>query len=93
MTIKVNLAEARKNLSQLTDEAYAGNMITVARRGREMAVLMGVKEYRRLKEIEDQQRQQDFDALLAPPEYSALSEEEARQLALEAVREVRKESA
>ena len=91
MSNKVNLSEARKNLSQLTDDAYAGQIIKVARRGRELAVLIGVKEYQRLKEIEKQQRQQDFEALLAPPEASAMSEEEARKLAVETVRDVRSE--
>ena len=91
MTQTISLSEARKNLSQLTDEAYAGNITMVSRRGRELAVLIGVKEYWRLKEIENQQRKQDFDILLAAPAYSALSEDEARQLAIHAVREVRAE--
>ncbi len=84
----VNLAAARKNLPELTDRAYAGQTFIVARRGREMAVLIGIDEYRRLKELEREQREQDF-ALLLTPHPSPLSEEEARELAVQAVRRVR----
>lgn len=93
MSQTVNLSRARKNLPELTDRAYAGQVFVVARRGRELAVLIGVDEYRRLKEIEREQRQQDFDVLLAPPGPDALSEEEARKLAVQSVREVRTEVA
>ena len=85
----VNLSVARRSLPQITDDAYAGDSITVARRGRELAVLIGVNEYRRLKEIEMEQRQQDLEILLAPPDSSALSEDEARKLAVEEVRKIR----
>ncbi len=92
MSKKIGLADARKNLPELTDRAYAGSVYRITRRGRELAVILGVDEYQRLKEIEQQQRMQDFDALLAPPESNALSEDEARLLAVEIVRMVRQES-
>jgi prevent-host-death family protein len=84
----VNLATARKNLPELTDRAYAGQTFLVARRGRELAVLLGIEEYHRLKELEREQREQDF-AVLLTPHPSALSEEEARELAVRTVRKIR----
>ncbi len=84
-----NLAEARKNLPELADRAYAGQTFVLSRRGRELAVIMGIDEYRRLMELEREQRKKDFDILLAPPDQSAMSEEEAQELAIHAVHEVR----
>jgi hypothetical protein len=52
-------------------------------------VLIGIEEYRRLKALEQQQRQQDFDLLLAPPEKGSLAEDEAHELAVQVVRKVR----
>jgi prevent-host-death family protein len=87
----INLAEARQNLPELTDRAYAGQTFVLARRGRKLAVIMGIDEYLRLKEIE--QRERDFEILLSPPRAGEdeLSEEEAIDLAVQAVREVRAE--
>ena len=85
----INLAEARQNLPELTDRAYAGQTFVLARRGRRLAVIIGIDEYLRLKELERQQRDQDFAILLAPPVRSELSEEEAVELAVNTVREVR----
>lgn len=89
MNETISLSEARKNLPELADKAQTGRQFVLARRGRELAVLVGIDEYRRLKAIEQQQRQRDFDILLAPPEPGALSEDEARQLAVQIVREQR----
>jgi prevent-host-death family protein len=89
MSETINLAEARRKLPELADRANAGQTYVVSRRGREVAVLIGVEEYQRLKEMEYQQRQQDFDALLAPPDLESLSEEDALRLAVQAVREKR----
>jgi len=87
--VMVNLGEARKNLPELADNArYGGRTFVIARRGRELAVLVGIDEYRRLKELDREQRDRDFDLLLTPGP-SALTEEEAREIALRAVREVR----
>lgn len=89
MTQVVNLGEARKNLPELADRAcYSSKAFVIARRGRELAVIVGIDEYRRLKELEREQRDHDFDLLLAPAP-STLSEKEARALAVQAVREVR----
>jgi prevent-host-death family protein len=76
-------------LPELADRVNAGHTYIMARRGRELAVLIGIDEYRRLKNIEQQQRQRDFDALLAPPSTDVMAEEEARQLAVQIVREQR----
>ncbi len=84
-----NLAEARKNLSELADRAYSGQTFALSRRGRELAIIMGIDEYHRLMELEREQRERDFDILLAPPAPTAMSEEEARELAVQVVREVR----
>lgn len=89
MSETINLAEARKKLPELADRANAGQEYVVSRRGREVAVLIGIDEYHRLKALEQQQRQQDFDLLLAPPESDSLGEEEARQQAIQIVRETR----
>jgi 20S proteasome alpha/beta subunit len=61
----------------------------LARRGRELAVVMGIDKYSRLKTLEQEQRERDFDLLVAPPDVEALSEDEARKLAVQAVKEVR----
>jgi len=89
MSETINLAEARRKLPELTDQASAGEAYIVSRRGREMAVLIGIEEYRRLKALERRQRQQDFDLLLAPPTAEAMTEDQARELAVQMVREVR----
>jgi prevent-host-death family protein len=88
---KVNLAEARQNLPELTDRAYAGQSFILARRGRQLAVIIGIDEYLRLKEIECAERERDFDILLSPPENDTLTDEEAIELAVNSVREVRAE--
>jgi prevent-host-death family protein len=85
----VNLTEAQGNLPELADEANAGQTIIVADQGQELAVIMGIEEYRRLTNIEREQRSRDFDLLLAPSEGNGLSEEAARKIAVEAVREYR----
>ncbi len=87
----INLAEARQNLPELTDRAYAGQTFVLARRGRRLAVIVGIDEYLRLKEIEREQREKDFDVLLSPPMQDTLSEEEAIKLAVETVHQVRSE--
>ncbi len=89
MSEAINLAEARRKLPELTDQASAGEEYIVSRRGREMAVLIGIEEYRRLKALEKRQRQQDFDLLLAPPMAESPTEDQARELAVRLVREVR----
>jgi prevent-host-death family protein len=85
----IPLSEARKNLPELTDKVNSGHTYIMSRRGRELAVLIGIEEYHRLKAIEQQQRQRDFDILLAPPDVDAMTEEEARELAVQIVRERR----
>lgn len=89
MNESISLSEARKNLPELVDSVNSGHTYIMSRRGRELAVLIGIDEYHRLKAIEQQQRQRDFDILLAPPDAEAMSEEEARELAVQIVREQR----
>jgi prevent-host-death family protein len=87
----INLAEAHRRFHELVDRANAGQAYLLSRRGRETAALIGIEEYRRLKALERAQRQQDFDVLPAPPQSGALTEDEARQMAIEIVRQVRVE--
>jgi len=89
MNETISLSEARKNLPELADRVNSGRAYILSRRGRELAVLIGIDEYHRLKAIEQQQRLRDFDILLAPPETDAMTEEEARELAVQIVREQR----
>jgi len=89
MSETINLAEARRKLPELTDQASAGEAYIVSRRGREMAVLIGIEEYRRLKALERRQQLQDFDLLLAPPTAETMTEDQARELAVQVVHEVR----
>jgi prevent-host-death family protein len=89
MSESINLAEARKKLPELADRASAGQTYFVSRRGRELAVLIGVDEYQRLKELDERQRNKDFDLLLASPPTSDLTEDEARAMAVQLVREER----
>jgi prevent-host-death family protein len=89
MNKTISLSEARKNLPELARSASSGNTFVVSRRGRELAVLIGVDEYQRLKAIEQQQRQRDFDILLVPPDAAVMTEEKARELAVQIVRERR----
>ena len=89
MSRTVDLTEAQGTLPELTDEANAGQTIIVANEGQELAVIMGIEEYRRLKSAEGEQRSRDFSILLTPPDGNGLSEEDARRIAVEAVREYR----
>ena len=89
MSEEINLSDARKNLPELADRANAGHIYIMSRRGRKLAALIGIDEYRRLIIIEQEQRQKDFDALLAPPAPDIMAEEAARELAVQIVRERR----
>lgn len=89
MSRTVNLTEAQGNLPELTGEANAGQTIIVANEGQELAVIIGIEEYRRLKNVEGDQRGSDFNILLTPPDGDGLSEADARRIAVEAVREYR----
>ncbi len=52
MVRSIGLAEAKSKLSDLVGRvAYAGEMFILERRGRPMAMLIGVEEYQRLKEL------------------------------------------
>lgn len=89
MSRTVNLTEAQRSLPALADEAHAGQTIIVANEGQELVVIMGIEEYRRLKNLEEEQRNRDFDVLLTPSDREELSEKDARKIAVEAVREYR----
>ncbi|NCP16047.1 type II toxin-antitoxin system Phd/YefM family antitoxin [bacterium] len=91
MDITINLAEARRKLPELADRAGAGQTYVVSRRGRKIAVLIGVDEYQRYKAIELQQRERDFNVLLAPAPPNAPTEDQARSIAVQIVRKARTE--
>lgn len=71
------------------NDKKSNHTFILSRHGRDLAVIIGVDEYCRLSVIVEQQRQRDFDTLLAPPPPDALSEEEAGFIAVQTVREVR----
>lgn len=89
MSRTVNLTEEQHNLPDLADQAHLGETIIVANDSQELAVIISIEEYRRLKHVENEQRDRDFDALLAPPGPETVSVDEAQRLAVEAVREYR----
>lgn len=91
MNSTIRLEDTKVDLPDLADKASTGETFVVARQGRELAVIMGIDEWRRLKELEDQQQEADWAILLAPPSPSELeiSEEEAVEMAVKATREVR----
>lgn len=48
----IGMAEAKSKLADLVGQvAYSGELFVLERRGRPMAVLIGVEEYKRLKEL------------------------------------------
>lgn len=50
MSKQYSIAEARRNLPSLVDEAEAGSEVQLTRRGRAVAVMVSVEDYARLKE-------------------------------------------
>ena len=48
MSKQYSIADARRNLPSLVDEAEAGSEVQLTRRGRAVAVLVSVEEYQRL---------------------------------------------
>jgi len=49
MSKQYSIADARRNLPSLVDEAEAGAEVQLTRRGRAVAVVVSVEEYERLK--------------------------------------------
>jgi prevent-host-death family protein len=49
MSKQYSIADARRNLPSLVDEAEAGSEVQLTRRGRAVAVVVSVQEYERLK--------------------------------------------
>jgi prevent-host-death family protein len=49
MSKEYSIADARRNLPSLVDEAQAGSEVHLTRRGRAVAVVVSVEEYERLK--------------------------------------------
>lgn len=91
MNSRVRVEDAEENLPDLADKAATGETFVIARQGRELAVIIGIDEYKWLKELEDQQQEADWAILLAPPTPAQLelSEEEADEIAIRATRDVR----
>jgi prevent-host-death family protein len=58
------MAQAKSNLAELVGQvAYGSKRFILERRGRPVAVLIGMEEYKRLQELEDRTRRQPL-----PPE-------------------------
>lgn len=49
VTKSYSIAEARKNLAKLVNEAEGGAGVELTRRGRPVAVLLAIREYERLR--------------------------------------------
>jgi prevent-host-death family protein len=49
MSKRYSIAEARRNLPTLVNEAESGSEVQLTRRGRPVAVVVSVEEYERLK--------------------------------------------
>jgi hypothetical protein len=50
---------------------------------------MGTDDYHRLRGLEQEQRERDFELLLATPDVESLSEDDAHKIAVQTVKEVR----
>ena len=60
------MGEARKNLTDIVCRvAYGGERITIARRGKDLAVLVSLEDAERLEEMEDVQDVKDAKRILA----------------------------
>ncbi len=60
-----SIAEARKNLPAVIDEALAGGEVRLTRHGREVAVLVSTAEYDRLKRDKRRSVREAYDAYRA----------------------------
>lgn len=49
MSKQYSIADARRNLPTLVDEAESGSEVQLTRRGRAVAVVVSIQEYERLK--------------------------------------------
>ena len=61
----VLVADARKRLGALVSEAAAGTPVVISRRGTEQAILLGEREYERLKQVEAQAAVERFERSLS----------------------------
>ena len=87
----INLETEAPGLPEVTDRAAEGETIVVTRNGHELAVVIGIEEYRRLQDLARAQDEHDFEVLLVPSEADEMSEEEAIELAVQMARAVRAE--
>jgi prevent-host-death family protein len=85
----VAVEQARKQLGKLVQDAAAGEVITIGRRGADQVVLLSEVEYARLRRLEEAAAQQRFQEALAAISASVaeagLSETEVKE-AIGAVR-------
>lgn len=61
----VPVEQARKQLGKLVQEAAAGQVITIGRRGADHVVLLSEDEYARLRRLEEAAAQRRFQEALA----------------------------
>lgn len=77
------LSEARKNLSELVNEAYyKGKMFGISKGKKPMGVLVGVKEWNEIIETIEMHDQglADTIAIMADPELQNLFKENAKEI-------------
>lgn len=85
MTLRIAASEVRNRIGEILARVrYGGELILVERRGRPVAAILSVDEYRRLDEIRRQwealQRRRRFAAIRASAAENDLTEEEAMRL-------------
>lgn len=85
----IKLTAAHTKLRELIDKESRGQNFILTEHSEELAVLIGINKYRRLVAISQQQREMDFNMLMAPPPSESLSEDDARELAVQIIREQR----
>lgn len=85
----VPVEEARKQLGKLVQEAVAGTVITIGRRGSEQAVLLSGEEYERLRQVEEESAKVRFQAALETIGAAVAEHELSPDLVTEAIHATR----
>lgn len=83
MTIKVSIADARKNLADIVNKvAYGKESVVLTRRGQDVAALVSIEELELLQQIEDHIDIEDAKQALTDPGDNIPAKEFWKQLGL-----------
>jgi prevent-host-death family protein len=90
----LSVVEARRNFAEVLGRvAYGREEVVIERAGRPMAVIINLEEYRRLRQLDQEQRaaarEARFGLLRQAGERNALSDEDAFAIGLALTEEVR----